>query len=118
MLSGAVILAGCGSAQTSPAPLPSTSWNCPRPISCEVGCDVAAATGEAQLIVAPDGSYKLVLESFTIPSIEHTNIVLVKNADVTATADVDKSMLLDLGPFEVDVRDADLSDSPPIWPAA
>jgi hypothetical protein len=59
-----------------------------------------SATGEAQLVVKPDGAYALVLESLAIESIAHTNVVLVANEDVTATADVDKSMLLDLGPLK------------------
>ena len=57
------------------------------------------ATGEAQLVVKPDGTYEVVLESFKIASIDHTNIVLVSNADVAATVDVDKTKLLDLGPL-------------------
>ena len=58
------------------------------------------ATGEAQLVVKPDGGYAVVLESFTIPSIVHTNIVLVSNSDVAASGDIDKSKLLDLGPLK------------------
>jgi hypothetical protein len=58
------------------------------------------AMGEAQLRVLPNGSYEVALESFKIGSIAHTNLVLVSNADVTATADVDKSKLLDLGPLK------------------
>lgn len=58
------------------------------------------ATGEAQLVVKPDGGYEVVLESFKIAAIAHTNLVLVSNADVTATADVDKTKLLDLGPLK------------------
>jgi hypothetical protein len=58
------------------------------------------AAGEAQLVVKPDGSYELVLESFKIDSIAHTNLVLVSNADVNATADIDKAKLLDLGPLK------------------
>jgi len=59
-----------------------------------------SATGEAQLVVKPDGTYEVVLEQFKIGGIEHTNIVLVPNTEVTATADVDKSKLLDLGPLK------------------
>jgi hypothetical protein len=59
-----------------------------------------SASGEVHLVVKPDGAYVLVLESFSIEAIEHTNVVLVKNTDVTATADIDKSMLLDLGPLK------------------
>jgi hypothetical protein len=58
------------------------------------------ATGEAQIVIKPDGTYEVVLEQFKIDAIEHTNIVLVSNADVTSTADVDKSKLLDLGPLK------------------
>jgi hypothetical protein len=58
------------------------------------------ASGEAQLVVKPDGTYEVVLESFKTPSIEHINLVLVANQDVTKTADVDKTKLLDLGPLK------------------
>ena len=58
------------------------------------------ATGEAQLVVKPDGGYVVVLESFKTASIAHTNVVLVSNSDVTATGDIDKSKLLDLGPLK------------------
>jgi hypothetical protein len=58
------------------------------------------ATGEAQLIVAPTGTYEVVFENFEISSLEHTNVVLVSNADVTKSADVDPSKLLDLGPLK------------------
>jgi Electron transfer DM13 len=58
------------------------------------------ATGEAQLVVKPGGAYTVALENFSIGSIEHTNLVLVSNADVTATADIDKTRLLDLGPLK------------------
>jgi hypothetical protein len=59
-----------------------------------------SASGEVQLVVKPDGAYVLVLESFSIEAIEHTNVVLVKNTDVTSTSEIDKSMLLDLGPLK------------------
>lgn len=59
-----------------------------------------SASGEAQLVVKPDGTYVMVLESFSIESIENTNVVLVSNDDVTATGDIDTSMLLDLGPLK------------------
>lgn len=59
-----------------------------------------SATGEAQLLALPDGKYEVALESFKIDSIAHTNLVLVSNADVSATADIDKAKLLDLGPLK------------------
>lgn len=58
------------------------------------------ATGEAQLVVKPDGGYEVILESFKIAAIAHTNLILVSNADVTTTADVDKSKLFNLGPLK------------------
>lgn len=58
------------------------------------------ASGEAQLLVLPTGSYEVALESFKIASIEHINVVLVSNTDVTKSSDVDPSKLLDLGPLK------------------
>lgn len=40
---------------------------------------------------SPTGTYEIVLETFKIGSIAHSNVVLVSNADVTATADIDKA---------------------------
>jgi hypothetical protein len=57
------------------------------------------ASGLAELVVQPDGTYEVVLEDFSTESIAHTNVVLVPNETVGATADIDKSMLLDLGPL-------------------
>jgi hypothetical protein len=57
------------------------------------------ASGTAELVVTPSGEYEVIFESFEIESAEHTNVVLVSNTDVTATGDVDKSKLLDLGPL-------------------
>jgi hypothetical protein len=58
------------------------------------------ASGQAQLVVLPSGAYEVVLEEFKTASIEHTNIVLVANADVTKSSDVDPSKILDLGPLK------------------
>lgn len=57
------------------------------------------ATGVAELVVLPDKTYEVVLDGFKIESIAHTNVVLVSNASVNATGDIDKSKLLDLGPL-------------------
>lgn len=57
------------------------------------------ATGVAELVVLPDKTYEVVLDGFKIESIAHTNVVLVSNTSVTATGDIDKSKLLDLGPL-------------------
>jgi Electron transfer DM13 len=110
VLGTTLVLAGCGAAAT-PSP-PATSPGAPLATSPGAQATMqlmgrgqlhdvdGTATGEAQLIVAPDGTYEVVLESFSIASIAHTNVALVKNADVTATGDIDKSMLLDLGPLK------------------
>ena len=58
------------------------------------------ASGQAQLVVQPSGAYEVVLEEFKTSSIEHTNIILVANADVTKSSDVDPSKILDLGPLK------------------
>lgn len=57
------------------------------------------ATGVAELVVLPDKTYEVVLDGFKIETIAHTNVVLVSNSTVTATGDIDKSKLLDLGPL-------------------
>ena len=58
------------------------------------------AKGTVQLVVLPDGTYEVVLENFSIGAIAHTNVVLVSNASVTKTDDLDKTKLLDLGPLK------------------
>ena len=58
------------------------------------------ATGVAELVALPDGAYEVILDTFSIDAIAHTNVVLVSNANVTKTADIDKSKLLDLGPLK------------------
>jgi electron transfer DM13 len=114
ILAGAVLLAigGCSVGSGSSAALPSaaSASAAPPPAAASATAGMMAsgqfhdvdgtAAGEAQIVVKPDGTYEVVLEQFKIPAIEHTNIVLVANADVTATADVDKSKLLDLGPLK------------------
>lgn len=57
------------------------------------------ATGVAELVVLPDKTYEIVLDGFMIDGLANTNVVLVSNTSVTATGDVDKSKLLDLGPL-------------------
>lgn len=58
------------------------------------------ASGQAQLVVLPSGAYEVVLEEFKTSSIEHTNIILVANVDVTKSSEVDPSKILDLGPLK------------------
>lgn len=100
----AVVVAGCsqgGGASAAPPAAASPSAATTQIMGKGTLHDVdGTASGEAQLLVTPDGVYEVVLESFKIESIAHTNVVLVSNADVTATGDIDKSKLLDLGPLK------------------
>jgi len=98
----AIVVAGCsqaGGATQSPPAAATTATTQVMGTGSFHDVD-GTATGEAQLVVKPDGGYAVVLESFSIPSIAHTNIVLVSNSDVTATGDIDKAKLLDLGPLK------------------
>ena len=107
MVAGACA-AGGGASSISTEPAPASATAASAAASSATGMmasgqfhDVdGSATGEAQLVVKPGGAYAVVLEQFKIAGIEHTNIVLVSNADVSATADVDKGKLLDLGPLK------------------
>lgn len=110
----AMALAACGgAAQASPTPAPPTAppvTAAPTPPPSEPSMQIMAkgqfhdvdgsATGVAELVVLPDGAYEVILDTFSIDSIEHTNVVLVANADVTKTADIDQAKLLDLGPLK------------------
>jgi hypothetical protein len=99
----AIFVTGCsqGGGATATPSVAAPSAPTPQVMGTGMFHDVdGTATGEAQLVVKPDGGYVVVLESFMIPSIAHTNVVLVSNADVTATGDIDKTKLLDLGPLK------------------
>src|SRR5262245_57988541 len=88
-------------ASTAPAASAPAAWAATGVMSRGQFHDVdGTAKGEAQLVVQPGGAYTVALENFSIGSIDHTNLVLVMNADVAATADVDKTKLLDLGPLK------------------
>jgi hypothetical protein len=97
-----ILVAGCSQGSgASPSPSVAASTATTQVMGKGMFHDVdGSATGEAQLVVKPDGGYAVVLESFSIQSIAHTNIVLVSNSDVAATADIDKTKLLDLGPLK------------------
>ncbi len=100
----AIIAAACtagGAASSSAGAAASASTASAQVMGTGSFHDVdGTATGEAQLVVKPDGAYAIVLESFKVEAIAHTNVVLVSNLDVTATGDVDTSKLLDLGPLK------------------
>jgi hypothetical protein len=96
----AIVVSACsfaGAATETPS-APSVSAATAQTMGAGTFHDVdGMATGDAKLVVLPDGTYEVVLETFKIESIAHTNLVLVSNPDVAATADVDKTKLLDLG---------------------
>ena len=104
----AILVAGCSQgsgATTAPTSVPTVAASASAATTQVMGKGMfhdvdGTATGEAQLVVKPDGGYVVVLESFKTGSIAHTNVVLVSNNDVTATGDIDKSKLLDLGPLK------------------
>ncbi|MEO5703443.1 MAG: hypothetical protein ABIZ52_02790 [Candidatus Limnocylindrales bacterium] len=98
----AIVLAACGQgAAATSAPSAAAATMATGIMSRANFHDVdGTATGEAQLFETPTGGYEVILENFSIASIAHTNVVLVANLDVTATGDVDKLKLLDLGPLK------------------
>jgi Electron transfer DM13 len=97
-----VVIGGCSAGGTSARPVASPAASATLEVMGQGQLQPVdgTASGVAELVVLPAGTYEVVLESFQIESSAHTNVVLVKNEAVTATADVDKSMLLDLGPLK------------------
>jgi hypothetical protein len=59
----------------------------------------ADATGTVAFEHLADGSFAVVFEEFSIASADHTNIILVSNADVITDADIDQKKIVDLGPL-------------------
>lgn len=107
----ATLLAACSQssgASSVPAPAataPAQASPAAQPTTALMGAGTfhnvdGTASGQAQLVVLPSGAYEVVLEEFKTSTIEHINIVLVANADVTKSSDVDPSKLLDLGPLK------------------
>jgi hypothetical protein len=94
-----LFVAACSTSATSPAPVPASPAAMQVMAKGSLEPVDGTASGTAELVVQPNGAYEVVLEDFSTPSIAHTNIVLVSNETVSATADVDKSKLLDLGPL-------------------
>jgi hypothetical protein len=59
----------------------------------------ADASGTVALEHLADGSFAVVFKEFSIAGIEHTNVILVANTDVTTDADIDQTKIVDLGPL-------------------
>src|SRR2546425_972972 len=117
----AALLGGCTRAATSnplasPSPSPSAAIGSPSsgspsssPSTVTSGPTVVAmgtfhrvdgdATGTVALEHLADGSFSIVFEDFKIASAQHTNVVLVPNADVFKDTDVDPKKIVDLGPL-------------------
>ena len=58
------------------------------------------ATGIAEFAMLANGTHEIILDQFSVAGIAHTNVVLVSNADVLKTTDIDQTKLLDLGPLK------------------
>lgn len=58
------------------------------------------ASGTAALLHLAGGSFEVSFEDFSTPSKAHTTVLLVTNADVTKTSQVDPKASVDLGPLK------------------
>lgn len=103
-----LIAAACQGAAATPTPAATTEPS-QAPASSAPAQTVAMggfhdvdgqASGSAALKHLPDGSFEVVFEDFSTAGTDHTSVVLVANADVTATTDVDQQAVLDLGPLK------------------
>jgi hypothetical protein len=103
-----LIAAACQGAAATPAPT-ATAEPSPAPASSAAAATVAMggfhgvdgqASGSAALKHLPDGSFEVVFEDFSTAGTDHTSVILVSNADVAATTDVDRQAILDLGPLK------------------
>lgn len=99
----ALVVAACaGTISPSPSPAPPSAAAEEMTVASKGDFHSVdgTATGVGELAMLPDGSYEIILDEFSIAAIEHTNMVLVSNADVVKTTDIDQSKLLDLGPLK------------------
>ncbi len=98
----ALVVGACAApaASTAPSAAPA-SVAAPEVVASGEFHDVdGSATGMVALKHLADGSFTVVLEDFETAGIDHTNVVMVTNADVAATTDIDQSAILDLGPLK------------------
>ena len=106
-----VVLAACSSGATTipvasspPSSVPSvaTSPGASGPTTVAMGSFHrvdADASGTVALEHLADGTFAVVFEQFSIASADHTNVILVSNADVSKDADIDQTKIVDLGPL-------------------
>ena len=93
----AFLAVACGGGAASPSPSPSPSAPAMQVMaSGQLKAVDGTASGKVELAVV-DGAYEVVLDYFEIGSIEHTNVILVENAAVTMSDDIDPAKILDLG---------------------
>jgi len=103
------LLAACGGATTTPSIASAPSLSAPSVASSPAASGPttvamgtfhrvdADATGTVALEHLADGSFAVVFEDFRIAGAGHINVILVSNADVTKTSDVDPTKIVDLG---------------------
>ena len=100
LLIGMLVLAACGGGTTSTSAPTSASGPATEIMASGEFVNVdGTASGTAQLVVMGT-TYEVVLESFEIDSTAHTNVILVGNASVTMSDDIDQTKILDLGPLQ------------------
>jgi hypothetical protein len=66
----------------------------------DVLSDAFIPLSQSRSIGVADGSFAIVFEEFKVGSAQHTNVILVPNADVTKDADIDQTKIVDLGPLK------------------
>jgi hypothetical protein len=94
-----LLMAGCQGSGSSPAATASPSEASQMEVAFvgDFHAVDAEASGVAELVVLPDGSYEVVLEEFSIADAEGLSVALAMNRDVTSSADVNADEILELG---------------------
>jgi hypothetical protein len=80
------------------SPTPAAAIQAPVAAGTLHGVD-GSATGTVALYHRPDGTFVVTFEDLSIGTAAHTDVVLVRNADVTSGTRIDRSTLVDLGPL-------------------
>lgn len=94
-----LLTAGCQGAGSTPAATASPSAAAEMEVAFvgDFHAVDAEASGVAELVMLPDGSYEVVLEEFSIADAEGLSVALAMNRDVTSSADVNPDEILELG---------------------
>ncbi|MCI0345897.1 MAG: DM13 domain-containing protein [Chloroflexi bacterium] len=100
LLIGVLVVAACGGGTAATSAPPSATAPATEVMASGEFVEVdGVASGSAKLVVMGE-LYEVVLESFEIDSIAHTNVILVGNESITMSDDIDQTMILDLGPLQ------------------